>query len=172
MRGRAEEGVDALRRSLRTLHRNHYRMMTTTFAAAIAEGLACLGCFDDALATIEEAIAESERSGGLLIMPELLRIKGDVLVRMPRTCVDNAEVVLLRALDLAGLHGALAWQLRTATSLARLWSQRGRSVDAEALLASVQSQFTEGFGFPDFRIAERLLGELRRPAGSVSEPYV
>jgi predicted ATPase/DNA-binding winged helix-turn-helix (wHTH) protein len=172
MRGRAEEGVDALRRSLRTLHRNHYRMMTTTFAAAIAEGLACLGCFDDALATIEEAIAESERSGGLLIMPELLRIKGDVLVRMPRTCVDNAEVVLLRALDLAGLHGALAWQLRTATSLARLWSQRGRSVDAEALLASVQSQFTEGFGFPDFRIAERLLGELRRPTGSVSEPYV
>jgi predicted ATPase len=59
---------------------------------------------------------------------------------------------------------ALFWELRAATSLARLLSDQGRSVNATALLQPVYDRFTEGFGTADLKAAKALLDAPAEPA--------
>jgi predicted ATPase len=56
---------------------------------------------------------------------------------------------------------ARLWELRAATSLARLWRDQGRRAEAHDLLAPVYGWFTEGFDTADLRNAKVLLDELR-----------
>jgi predicted ATPase len=60
-------------------------------------------------------------------------------------------------MDLARRQGALSWELRTATSLGRLWQEQGRVASARELLRSVRTRFTEGFATADLRAADALL---------------
>jgi len=55
---------------------------------------------------------------------------------------------------------ALSWELRAATSLARLWHEQGRTTEARALLMPVYDRFTEGFDTADLRAARGLIDEL------------
>ena len=55
---------------------------------------------------------------------------------------------------------AKLWELRAATSLARLWRDQGKRAEARDLLAPVYGWFTEGFGTPVLQEAEALLAEL------------
>jgi hypothetical protein len=80
-----------------------------------------VGKFDEALVTIDRAIAQVGYIGDSFDMPEMLRIKGDILSHMASPQSAQAEDMLLRSLDLARRQSALGWSLRTATSLARLW---------------------------------------------------
>jgi predicted ATPase len=86
---------------------------------------------------------------------ELLLLQG-----MPGAAAA-AEGYFRQALDWAGRQGALSWELRAATSLARLLSNQGRRADAAALLQPVYDQFTEGFATADLRAAMALLDDLR-----------
>jgi predicted ATPase len=65
-----------------------------------------------------------------------------------------------QALDWAGRQGALSWELRAATSLARLWHNQARSDEACELLAPVYGRFTEGFDTADLKAAKALLDDL------------
>jgi predicted ATPase len=69
----------------------------------------------------------------------------------------TAEALFARSLDLARQQGALAWEIRTAVSLARLWNEQGRGKAGRALLASVYRQFSEGFQTADLMAAKQLL---------------
>ncbi|MBV7556278.1 helix-turn-helix transcriptional regulator [Pseudomonas sp. PDM28] len=92
---------------------------------------------------------------------EILRARAETL--LATECPANAamaETVLLKALDVAKTQGALAWELRSATSLAQLWQRQGRHQRAHALLAPVYQRFTEGFATPDLKAVRHLLGEL------------
>jgi predicted ATPase len=73
----------------------------------------------------------------------------------------TAETLLLKALDVAKTQGALAWELRSATSLAQLWQRQGQPRRAHELLATVYQRFTEGFATPDLMTVRRLLDELQ-----------
>lgn len=73
-----------------------------------------------------------------------------------------AEVLLIRALNVAQTQGALAWELRSATALAQVWQRQGRYGDAYELLAPIYQRFTEGFTTPDLTTARRLLDRLQR----------
>ncbi|WP_411959863.1 ATP-binding protein [Pseudomonas mandelii] len=73
---------------------------------------------------------------------------------------EMAEEVLLRALNVARHQGALAWELRSATSLAQLWQRQGRHQQAHELLTPIYNRFTEGFATPDLSKVRRLLDEL------------
>jgi predicted ATPase len=66
------------------------------------------------------------------------------------------------AFAVARRQQALSWELRTVTSLARLWSQQNRMQDAHELLACTYSRFTEGFNTADLREARTLLDALQR----------
>ena len=71
-----------------------------------------------------------------------------------------AEDCFLRALDLAREQDALSWELRAATSLARLRHNEKRTAEAHASLAPVYARFTEGFETPDLKAARALLAAL------------
>jgi predicted ATPase len=99
-------------------------------------------------------------------MAELLRIKGEIIRSGASPAGDHdAEDWFRRALDLARRQGALSWELRAATSLARLWHRNGRTTEADELLSGVYGRFTEGFDTIDLKTAAAHLNEFRaRPA--------
>jgi tetratricopeptide (TPR) repeat protein len=162
MRGDVEPGMILLRRSLEALRAHRYGLLTA-FSKALAQGLSRVGQGDEALATIDEAIALVEHNGDLFGFPELLRIKAEILAAMPNPDVIAAERHFMGSLELAGQQSSLAWELRTATSLARFWSLQGRRDEARDVLAPVYARFTEGFESSDLRAARHLLDELHGP---------
>jgi predicted ATPase len=60
------------------------------------------------------------------------------------------------------------WELRAATSLARLWSDQGKRQQARELLAPVYDWFTEGFDTLDLKEAKALLDDLAQQTGSAA----
>ncbi|WP_395598995.1 winged helix-turn-helix domain-containing protein [Pseudomonas sp. A1437] len=77
--------------------------------------------------------------------------------------VQEAEAILHQALCIARTQGALAWELRSATSLAQLWQRQSRHREALDLLTPIYQRFTEGYATPDLRKVRQLLDELRDP---------
>ena len=73
----------------------------------------------------------------------------------------GAEQNYLASLDVARQQQAKSWELRTATSLARLWQNQGKPWEARELLAAIYGWFTEGFDTKDLREANALLEELQ-----------
>jgi predicted ATPase len=87
-------------------------------------------------------------------------LRGDLLCRLPRPDLDNAERSFCAALSIAGEQGTKGFELRAATSLARLWGDHGRCEEARELLAPVYDWFTEGFDTADLQEAKALLTAL------------
>ena len=68
---------------------------------------------------------------------ELLRIKGELfLLQGAPGAAAAAEGQFQQALDWARRQGALSWELRCATSLARLWRNQARTDEARELLGA------------------------------------
>jgi tetratricopeptide (TPR) repeat protein len=124
----------------------------------MAEALGQAGRFADGIATVERGLDRSQRGW---LAPELLRIKGELLLLQGTTGTTEAvEDVFRRALDGAREHGTPSWELRAATSLARLLRHQGRTADATTCLQPVYDRFTEGFDTADLIAAKQLLDEL------------
>jgi predicted ATPase/DNA-binding winged helix-turn-helix (wHTH) protein len=134
------------------------------FAAVdLAEGLGKSGEIEDGLAAIDDAIARAERTEELWQFPELLRAKGELLM-LPAPFRDAAAAgdCFRRALDCAREQGALSWELRAATSLAKLMCDQGHSAEALGLLQPIYDRFTEGFETADLKAAKDLLVALQK----------
>ena len=160
-RGNVISGLEHLRTGTDELRDTGFTPDYATFLGAMAEGLAGAGGVVEGLASIEEAIARSLRSGQLWCLADLLRIKGAlILAEGARGAATVAEDHFLQGLDLARRQGARSWELRCATSLARLWRDQARSKEARGLLTPVYDRFTEGFATADLRVAKALLEEL------------
>jgi predicted ATPase len=128
----------------------------------MAEALGRAGQSGDGLATIDERIVHSEHTEERWWMTDLLRIRGEILLLQgANDAAAVAEDHFRQALDWARRQGALSWELRAATSLARLFRTQGRSGDALALLQPIYDRFTEGFGTADLKAAKNLLDEIR-----------
>ena len=91
---------------------------------------------------------------------ELHRLRGDLMCRLPRPDPDGPERSFAVALSIAREQGTKGFELRAATSLARLWDNHGRREDARQLLAPVYDWFTQGFDTVDLKEAKALLAEL------------
>jgi predicted ATPase/DNA-binding winged helix-turn-helix (wHTH) protein len=130
-------------------------------AFLMAEALGRAGQIADGLAAIEEALSWTERTEERWLIAELLRVRGElVLLQGAPDAAATAEGQFRQALDWARRQGALSWELRAATSLARLLSDQDRSADATALLQPVYDRFTEGFATADLKAAKALLDDL------------
>jgi predicted ATPase len=127
-------------------------------AFLLAEALGRAGQIAEGLAAIEEAIERSEQTEDRWLVAELLRIRGELLLLegAPEASAA-AEDHYRQGLDWARRQGALSWELRCATSLARLWRDQARSDVARELLAPVYGRFTEGFATADLKAAKALL---------------
>ncbi|MFL5252342.1 MAG: AAA family ATPase [Rhodopila sp.] len=159
--GRFAEGTASLQGGLAALEEGGGRVMFPCWKSALAEGMAQLGDLEGALHLIEEIIAQVERPGWeeRSYYAETLRLKGWMLSL--KEDVAGSEHSFIASLDWARRQQAKSWELRTATSLARLWQSQGKRQDAYDLLAPVYGWFTEGFGTKDLRNAKALLAELR-----------
>ena len=89
---------------------------------------------------------------------ETLRIKGWILAL--EGDLEAAERNYIASLDWARTQQAKSWELRTATSYARLLRNQGRVSAAQELLVPVYGWFTEGFATKDLKEAATLLSEL------------
>jgi predicted ATPase/DNA-binding winged helix-turn-helix (wHTH) protein len=156
----AEVGVDLLRSALEILRTEKYHVLLPSFMGALAEGLRKTGQFEEALLTINEAIARATNSEAEMNLSELLRIKAQILAAMPRHGRASAMDSLTEALAVARAQSALALELRSATALARLLSESGQRDQARQTLALVYDRFTESFETADLQIASRLIKEL------------
>jgi predicted ATPase len=114
----------------------------------------------EGVALIDETIQLVEAKGGIPYTPELLRLKGSILLKMPKPRTKEAETCFKQSLELSRNHGSRVWELRTATDLAALWAEQGRVKDARGLLLPVFEKFTEGVNAPDLKAAQRLLTTL------------
>src|SRR5256714_4488275 len=100
-----------------------------------------------------DAIARVEKGAVGWCAPEILRARGE-------NTPAAAELLYSQSLVLARRQGALSWEMRTATSLARLWRDQDRIREARDLVASTYARFSEGFDTADLRAAKSLLEEL------------
>lgn len=158
LRGDVADGMDHLRRSQATLYATRHRIMTTVFGTALAEGLASQGQPEEALRTIDEAIAQIGDHGESFDMPEMLRVKGDILAQLKNDA--EAETYLQKSLALARRQSALGWELRAALSLARIWLRHGRTNEVRAMLTPLLAQYHEGLSTHDLVRAKGLLAAL------------
>src|SRR3954452_25343427 len=112
----------------------------------MSDAFAAAGRPDEGLGLIQRMVEKLSSSGSNWCVAELLRLRGEFLLRYHGSAAANAaEKDFLNAFELSRLHGARSWQLRSAISLARLWQARGQSATALDLLAPVVGWFTEGF---------------------------
>ena len=155
--GEIETGVELLRSSVATLSAERYDMYATELNGSLAQGFAMMGRIDQALLTIDKTIARVERHGDLF-MPELQRIRGEILEKTADE--QGAEEAFCRSIELADQQSALSWRLRASMSLARLQFRQGRREEAREALAETYARFSEGFDTADLKAAERLLATL------------
>jgi predicted ATPase len=134
----------------------------SVFRGIFAGALGDAGQVADGLAVIEEALEQVERTEERWALAELLRVKGELLLLQGgSSAMATAEDHFRQALHWARRQGALSWELRAATSLARLLRDQDRAADALALLQPVYDRFTEGFDTADLKTAKALLDAPR-----------
>jgi tetratricopeptide (TPR) repeat protein len=158
--GKPAEGMAPLKASIGAWEASGGKLRSPTWKAFLAEAMALTGDVDNALQLIDEAIAQIERPGWeeRFFYAEILRLKGWMLSL--KGDVEGTERNFLTSLDWARRQQAKMWELRTSTSLARLWQSQGKRQEAYELLAPVYGWFTEGFDTRDLQEAKCLIAEL------------
>jgi predicted ATPase len=158
--GRASEaeemlisGISAYRATGATIYLPFY---LPHFARAHAE----LGQFEEAWRCIGEAMTTVETAKEKWCEAEVHRVAGEIALMSPEPDAVKAEAYFERALSVAWAQEAKSWELRAATSMARLWREQGKRDEAHDLLAPIYGWFTEGFDTLDLREAKTLLDKL------------
>ena len=133
---------------------HNFPQIRTAFAAA------CLGMgqIEEAQSWVRAAIQLADQTGHRWYEAEAHRVLGDVQLALSDPAA--AEFAFLRAIEVAKGQKAKSWELRAATSLARLWRDQDKRREAHDLLAPVYGWFTEGFDTPVLQEAKVLLDEL------------
>jgi predicted ATPase/DNA-binding winged helix-turn-helix (wHTH) protein len=158
------EGLAVLREACETCRQTGWRLSYPEFNGSVALALAGLGRLDEAYDAVTDAIESSggSENGQQWYVPELLRIKAQILPQQDSQGVLAAECCLDQAAAMAREQGSLFWELRIALSLCRLRLTQGRSDAGRQELASVYDRFTEGFDTADAIAVRQLLDDLDR----------
>jgi class 3 adenylate cyclase/tetratricopeptide (TPR) repeat protein len=128
--------------------------------ALLAQGYARTGRMEEALETLNGALAQIERKGEKICQAEMLRLKGEILLMRDGGAAEETERSFRAALEVARAQEARWWELRASTSLARLLRDTGRRDEARTTLAEIYNWFTEGFDTADLKEAKALLDQL------------
>ncbi|WP_156410300.1 winged helix-turn-helix domain-containing protein [Bosea sp. Root381] len=140
-RGERSSGLRLMLQASEKMQASGFVLYLSGFVTALALALSEAGQPDAALAWIDDALARCEASGEAWCLPELHRVKGEILLRRGARAPGLTSLRL--ALDLARRHGAPAWELRAGISLMQ------HDPDAcggkqNNLLATIFTRFSEG----------------------------
>jgi hypothetical protein len=159
-RGDVATGLPLLREEL---NRAGDARFLPRFLPLLGELAACSGeahQVDRGLDVIEDVLTRCNDRQELWYLPELIRIKGELLLNSPRHA-GGAEARFREAMDIANQQGARFWELRGAISLARFMIGAGQNAEALAILEHACGAFSEGAGIADIRSARDLIAQLR-----------
>ena len=158
--GEVETGIAQMRKGLAMWKATGARLWQPYFLSLLTEAHLKAGQADAGLQVVAEALEEVERSDGRQYEAELHRLKGVLLFQQDQTQHSETEACFHTAIEIAQKQQAKSWELRAATSLARLWQEQGKRDEARDLLAPVYNWFAEGFDTADLKDAKALLAEL------------
>jgi predicted ATPase len=158
--GKASEAVEIITSTL-AAHRSMGATIGVPYAlSSLARAHAELGQFDDAWRSIAAATSAMETTKERGCEAEVHRVAGEITLLSPERDVAKAEAYFERGLTVARQQQAKSWELRAATSMARLWRGQEKTQQARELLAPIYGWFTEGFDTLDLKQAKALLDEL------------
>jgi predicted ATPase len=157
--GRATEGIARIEDGLDAYRATGAGLFVPYFLALLGTTHGAAGQVVEGQRLLAEALDAGRASGERWFEAEVYRLKGELsLAGSDRA---TAEACFLSAIGFAREQSAKLWELRAATSLARLWREQGRRAEAFDLLAPIYAWFTEGFDTPDLKEARSLLDEFR-----------
>jgi predicted ATPase/DNA-binding winged helix-turn-helix (wHTH) protein len=160
MQGQGERGLAEMRQGIATCLATGSKSFEPYFLGLLAETYGALGHPEAGLSLLHEGLSELDTTEVRIYDAELSRLKGTLLLQQAVPDATQAAACFRQALDIARQRQAKSWELRAATSLARLWQQQGKQDDARELLTEVYSWFTEGFDTADLQEARALLEAL------------
>jgi predicted ATPase len=160
VRDELEIGIELLRGAVETLTALKLNLLLTDFMGALADGLRKRGKLEEGLLTINQAIGRATDRGSTYDTAELLRIKAQIVAAMPQYGRESAMNCLTEALAVAKAQSALALELRSTITQARLLAEGGQRDQAHHDLARVYGRFMEGFETADLRTARELMENL------------
>jgi predicted ATPase len=160
MQGQGEASIAEIRQGVAAALATGDKVMQPFFLGLLAEAYWEDGHPDAGLDVLAEALAAVDDTEARFYEAELYRLNGSLLLKQPSPDATQAESCFNQALDVAQSQQAKSWELRAATSLARLWLSQGKRQDAYDLLQPVYGWFTEGFDTADLKDAKALLQEL------------
>jgi serine/threonine protein kinase/tetratricopeptide (TPR) repeat protein len=153
--------LERAQQAIAVLRAKGVRLALTGLLAMLGEVYGLAGRAVVGLQRIAEALGLVEHTGERVWEAELWRLKGALLLKANASNAQaEAEGCYHKAIEIAQRQSAKAWELRAATSLARLWQQQGKTAEARQMLAGIYGWFTEGFDTADLKEAKALLDEL------------
>jgi predicted ATPase len=155
-----KEEIEQINQGLRAICATGGEIQQPYFLALLAEVHGTLGEPEAGLAVLTEALTLMDKTGECWYEPELYRLKGELLLAQSPDNHTEAETCFQHAITIAQSQQAKSWELRSVTSLARLWQHQGKRQEAHDLLAPVYGWFTEGFDTADLKEAKAMLDEL------------
>jgi predicted ATPase len=158
--GKLPEAVDTITSALVVWWSTGTTVWAPLFLSNLAMACADLGRLDEARRWIGEATAAMDKTREKWAEAEVKRISGEIALLAPQFDAPPAEASFEHALAIARAQQAKSWELRAATSMARLWRDQGKVSEARELLAPVYGWFAEGFDTLDLKEAKALLQEL------------
>ncbi len=158
--GGGAEAIAEMRNGIDAARATGAGVWTPYWLALLAGAYGRNGEPKEGLIAISEAITEVDRTGERFWEAELNRLRGELLLESDAANEGEAKACFRSAIEITRSQKARSWELRAATSLARLWRDLGKSDDARDLLTPVYDWFTEGFETADLKSAEALLNDL------------
>lgn len=158
--GEPEAGVGPLRSGLAAMQEARYLLFYPFFRTELAAALGAMGRFDDSLGEIDDALRFAVDTGYRWYVPEMLRIRGELLALRSSSDQASIEDLFRQSMRQAAAQQAVYWELSATTSLASLLRSQHRDAEARAALSPVYNRLTEGFSASRVERAKTLLDQL------------
>jgi predicted ATPase len=158
--GQVQAGIEQIRQGMTAWRAIGTALAQSYWLALLAEAYSAGGQAEAGLTVLAEALTHADNTGECWYEAELHRLKGELRLQQSSDNHPEAESCFHHALDIARTQQAKSFELRAATSLARLWHQQGKRDEARQVLGDVYGWFTEGFEAADRQDAKALLNEL------------
>ena len=132
----------------------------THFFTLFAEAYLKKGDSKAGAEVLQKALDAAERRGERMYLSELHRLQGEFLLLSSVRGESEVERCFQQAITIAGEQSAKSLELRAATSLASLWNEQGKSIEARNILADLYDKFSQGLDAADLKAAKKLIDEL------------
>ena len=160
--GKAADAIQMITSGITAFRSTGATLFTPWHLSNLAKAYAEFGQFEDAWRCLDEAMIAVETTKETWFAADVHRMAGEIALLSSEPNAEKAQAHFERALAIASEQQAKSFELRAATSMARLLRGQGKRKEARDLLAPIYGWFTEGFDTLDLKKAKTLLNELAR----------